>query len=175
MEPLFVIFFKYLAVFASFLAVTAPNAVQAVLALIIVFGAIACLVLLMGVEFIALVFILVYVGAIAILFLFVVMMLNVKEVSTRSVFSTLGYFTFLFIGVLLIHRASSLLQFSAKIYNTEFYLDWLQALGAQSSLHALSMVLFSPTGCILLLLVGGILLIALFGAVVLTFKEDKLD
>ena len=71
-------FFSFLATFSSVMVITVRNPVHAVLFLILTFISSAGLLFLLEVEFISLIFIVVYVGAIAVLFLFVVMMMDIK-------------------------------------------------------------------------------------------------
>ncbi len=71
-------FFSGVALFSAIMVISARNPVHSVLFLILVFCNSAGLLILLEAEFLALIFIVVYVGAIAVLFLFVVMMLNVK-------------------------------------------------------------------------------------------------
>lgn len=66
------------AILSSVLVISAKNPVHSVLALVAAYGATCGIMVQLGVEFMALLFMIVYVGAIAILFLFVVMMLNIK-------------------------------------------------------------------------------------------------
>ena len=77
-EYILFIIFSLLTIFSSIMVVNSTNPVHSVLFLILAFCNSAAIILSMGVEFLGLVFIVVYVGAIAVLFLFVVMMLNVK-------------------------------------------------------------------------------------------------
>lgn len=63
---------------SGILVISAKNPVHGVISLVITFGNITGLLLLIGVEFLGILFLLVYVGAIAILFLFVIMMINIK-------------------------------------------------------------------------------------------------
>jgi len=71
------------------MVISAKNPIHSVLFLILVFCNSAGLLMLLGVEFLGIIFIIVYVGAIAILFLFVVMMLNIKLVELNE--NTLRY------------------------------------------------------------------------------------
>ena len=66
------------AILSSLLVITSPNPVLAVIFLISVFFNIAGYLILLGVEFIGISYILLYVGAITVLFLFVIMMINIK-------------------------------------------------------------------------------------------------
>ncbi|KKC38701.1 NADH:ubiquinone oxidoreductase subunit J [Devosia epidermidihirudinis] len=83
--PLFFFYlFSIVAVASAFMVISARNPVHAVLFLILVFFNAAGLFMLAGAEFLALILIVVYVGAVAVLFLFVVMMLDVDFASLRQ-------------------------------------------------------------------------------------------
>ena len=71
-------FFGSLALVSGVMVIQARNPVHSVLFLILVFFNVAGLLILLGLDFFAMIFLVVYVGAIAVLFLFVVMMLNIK-------------------------------------------------------------------------------------------------
>jgi NADH-quinone oxidoreductase subunit J len=75
-------FFTYLfggvCIFAAIIVIRARNPIHSVIFLILVFCNAAGILLMLGVEFLAMIFLVVYVGAIAVLFLFVVMMLQIK-------------------------------------------------------------------------------------------------
>jgi NADH-quinone oxidoreductase subunit J len=71
-------FFAGLTLISSIMVIGSRNPVHSVLFLILAFCNSAGLLLLLEIEFLAMIFIVVYVGAIAVLFLFVVMMLNIK-------------------------------------------------------------------------------------------------
>lgn len=77
----FILFYVFsgLALVSSIMVISLANAVHSVLFLILVFCNVAALLLLSGAEFLAFMLLIVYVGAIAVLFLFVVMMLNVRS------------------------------------------------------------------------------------------------
>ena len=82
-----VIFFYLFASFSlisAFLVISSSNAVHSVFFLILVFFNIAGLLLLLGAEFLSFIFLIIYVGAIAVLFLFVVMMLNIRIISKKD-------------------------------------------------------------------------------------------
>ena len=83
-ESMLFFLFSSIALIASIMVINAKNPVHSVLFLILVFCNSAGLFILLGVEFLAITFIIVYVGAIAILFLFVVMMLNIKLVELNE-------------------------------------------------------------------------------------------
>ena len=68
------------ALLSSLIVITSKNPIHSIFALVVSFANVSILLILLGVEFLGLLFLIVYVGAIAILFLFVVMMLNIKLV-----------------------------------------------------------------------------------------------
>ncbi|MBW8074175.1 MULTISPECIES: NADH-quinone oxidoreductase subunit J [Metallibacterium] len=79
-------FFAFFAVLGALLVITLRNPVHAVLSLVLTFFSVACIWMLMQAEFLALVLIVVYVGAVMVLFLFVVMMLDIKVATAREGF-----------------------------------------------------------------------------------------
>src|SRR5689334_17463444 len=87
--------FAAVAVAPGVLVVSARNPVHSVLFLIVAFFNTAALFILIGAEFLALILVIVYVGAVAVLFLFVVMMLNIDFLRLRS-----GFVRYLPVGVL---------------------------------------------------------------------------
>lgn len=88
--------FSTLATFSGIFLIGSRNAIYSVLFLVLVFFNISGLLLLLEIEFLALLFLVVYVGAIAVLFLFVVMMLNIRAQDTSvSVFHLLPIGSFL--------------------------------------------------------------------------------
>ena len=93
-------FFCFFGLFSAFMVIRAKNPVYSVLFLILVFCNSAGLLLLLNLDFFALIFLIVYVGAIAVLFLFVVMMLNIKLTEVHeSIFHYLpigGFVGFIF-------------------------------------------------------------------------------
>ncbi len=85
-ESILFVLFSTLSIIFSFFVILCKNPVHSILSLIFVFFNTAALLIFLGAEFLAMLFVIVYVGAVAVLFLFVIMMLNIKE----------GDFTFLF-------------------------------------------------------------------------------
>jgi NADH-quinone oxidoreductase subunit J len=77
-------FFAIVAIMSGFLVITARNPVHSVLWLILAFFAAAGLFVLLGAEFVAMIMLIVYVGAVAVLFLFVVMMLDVDFAALKG-------------------------------------------------------------------------------------------
>ena len=78
-HALFFYFFSIIAILSAIMVIVSRNTVHAVFFLILDFISIASLFILIGAEFLGMMMIIVYVGAVAVLFLFVVMLLNVSE------------------------------------------------------------------------------------------------
>ena len=88
--------FAILALLSAFCTVTSKNPIHSVLLVFVFFNTATGLLILLGAEFLAMLFLIVYVGAVAVLFLFVMMMLNVKiSESTTSIFRYLPIGLFL--------------------------------------------------------------------------------
>jgi NADH-quinone oxidoreductase subunit J len=95
LEPLFFYVFSIVTVAAAFMVIAARNPVHSVLFLILAFFNAAGLFILLGAEFLAMILVVVYVGAVAVLFLFVVMMLDVDFAELRE-----GFLQYLPVGAL---------------------------------------------------------------------------
>ncbi len=78
--------FCLLSLICSVMVIVSKNPIHSILYLILVFCNVTFVLIILGVEFIAIIFLIVYVGAIAVLFLFVVMMLNIKILELDEVF-----------------------------------------------------------------------------------------
>lgn len=88
LAPLHVIFYIFaaIAVGSATNVITAPNPVRSVLSLVVTFFAMACIWMILHAEFLSIILILVYVGAVMTLFLFVIMMLNIRTESGKDSF-----------------------------------------------------------------------------------------
>lgn len=81
------------------LVLFSSNPVQSLLSLVMTFGLSSMIFMILGAEFMSLLIFVVYIGAIAVLFLFVIMMLNIKIVELRSLYLryiSVGFFVILF-------------------------------------------------------------------------------
>ena len=78
-HALFFYFFSIIAIFSALMVIASRNTVHTVFFLILDFISVGCLFIMIGAEFLGMILLIVYVGAVAVLFLFVVMMLNVAE------------------------------------------------------------------------------------------------
>lgn len=101
----FFMIFSFISFIAAVLVICSKNPLHSIIFLIIVFCNIALLLLVQEIEFLALVFLIVYIGAIAVLFLFVIYMLNIKviELTELNWQYLIGFFVSLFfIGIFLL-------------------------------------------------------------------------
>ncbi|HVY53817.1 MAG TPA: NADH-quinone oxidoreductase subunit J, partial [Gammaproteobacteria bacterium] len=107
--------FSALAVFSALIVVSVRNPVRSVLALVVTFFAMAGVWMLLSAEFLSLILLLVYVGAVMTLFLFVVMMLNIDAVTQQGSGFT-RYMPFGVIAVLLV-IGLMILAFSSSFHD----------------------------------------------------------
>ncbi len=160
--------FAFVAVAAGVMVVSSRNPVHSVLFLILAFFSSAALFVLMGAEFLAMILIVVYVGAVAVLFLFVVMMLDINFAELRQ-----GFLQYLPIGALigLILLAELILIFGSWDFAPEMSLAApVPPLDRVSNTHALGQLLYTRY-FYLFQASGMILLVAMLGAIVLTLRH----
>ena len=157
------------AVVSGLLVVTAKNPVHSVLFLILAFFSSAGLFVLLGAEFLAMLLVVVYVGAVAVLFLFVVMMLDVDFVGLREGFARYMPIAIIVATILLIEMiiiTSAVVTGGAGARATEVVV----ATPETSNIEAIGRVLY--TDYIYFFQAAGIvLLIAMIGAIVLTLRH----
>ena len=167
--PLFFFYvFSAVAIASAVMVVSARNPVHAVLFLILVFFNAAGLFLLAGAEFLALILIVVYVGAVAVLFLFVVMMLDVDFASLRT-----GMLQYAPIGVVvgLVLLLELLLVAGSFVVSPEIAGGAALPIdGAVENTRALGQVLYTRY-VFLFQGAGAVLLVAMIGAIVLTLRH----
>jgi len=173
-HSLFFYFFSTIAVFAAIMVTVSRNTVYSVFFLILVFISIAILFIMIGAEFLGMIMLIVYVGAVAVLFLFVVMMLNITEqlterssrrglVNNISIGSIVGVIIFLELLVVVggWKYKGTFVPLSATNLNLDI-----------SNTHALGNILY--TDYIHLFQISGmILLVAMIGAITLTFSRRE--
>ena len=173
-HSLFFYFFSTIAVFASIMVTVSRNTVYSVFFLILVFISISILFIMIGAEFLGMIMLIVYVGAVAVLFLFVVLMLNITEQLTKrssrrglvnniSVGSIVGVIIFLELLVVVggWKYKGTFVPLSATNLNLDI-----------SNTHALGNILY--TDYIHLFQISGmILLVAMIGAITLTFSKRE--
>ncbi len=152
-------------ILSALFVIAARNPVHSVLWLILAFFSSAGLMVLIGAEFLAMLLIVVYVGAVAVLFLFVVMMLDVDFVELKQ--GSLGYWPFaLLIGVILIAELALVWSASGSLTFDTFD----PSPGAETNTEAIGAVMYTQY-LLLFQLAGVILLVAMIGAIVLTLRH----
>ena len=175
-HAIFFYVFSIIAVISAIMVTVSKNTVHSVFFLILDFISISCLFIMIGAEFLGMIMLIVYVGAVAVLFLFVVMMLNVAQQknqwfnseSTTSSHIPVGLIisTIIFFELIIVvggwkykpelSNPNTTTQISSEISNT----------------HSLGQVLY--TDYIHIFQISGmILLIAMIGAIVLTFRRRE--
>jgi len=166
--------FSGILLLSSLMVILVQNSIYSVLFLVLSFISSAGILFLLKCEFLALMFIVIYVGAIAVLFLFVVMMLDVKTVSSKK--DTLKYFPFgaLIGGVFLTEILMVVGEtFKSNPYeNTflgNFHFNWYERMDTFTEIQAIGQVVYTEY-VLQFLIAGNVLLLATIAAVVLTLN-----
>jgi NADH-quinone oxidoreductase subunit J len=172
-EPLLFYLFGAITLVSAVMVISSRNPVHSVLFLILAFCSSSGLLILLEAEFMAMIFIVVYVGAIAVLFLFVVMMLNIKisEVIDEiyqyvPVGGLIGIIFLLEVFLIVDNDFVPLLASGNKVGD---YVEWSGYVDPVSNLSSLGQVLYSHYA-VAFLMAGIILLVAMIGAIVLTMQ-----
>ncbi|MDA9071244.1 NADH-quinone oxidoreductase subunit J [Candidatus Pelagibacter sp.] len=171
-HAIFFYIFSLIAIVSAIMVTVSKNTVHSVFFLILDFISISCLFIMIGAEFLGMIMLIIYVGAVAVLFLFVVMMLNVaqqknqwfsaressKHIPVGLIISTIIFFELIIVIGGWKYKpdlvASMSLNIDSSISNT----------------HAIGYVLYTDYIHIFQLS-GMILLVAMIGAIVLTFRK----
>ena len=166
--------FSIIAIVSAIMVTASKNTVHSVFFLILDFISISCLFIMIGAEFLGMIMLIVYVGAVAVLFLFVVMMLNVAQqknqwfiskVSSSHIPVGLIISTVIFFELIIVvggwKYKPDLITSSNLFTNNEI-----------SNTHSLGQILY--TDYIHIFQISGmILLVAMIGAIVLTFRQRE--
>ena len=164
--------FSTVAVFSALMVISAKNPVHSVLFLILSFVNAAGLFVLLGAEFLAMILVVVYVGAVAVLFLFVVMMLNVAEqkqswfIGKKSTHIPIG----LIVSVLILLEL--LVVVGGWKYKDDLMSSSTLNISNISNTHQLGLVMYTDY-ILYFQLAGIILLLSMIGAILLTFRQRK--
>jgi NADH-ubiquinone oxidoreductase chain 6 len=188
-EVLMLDLLSVIAILFGVYVVISKNPIMSVLFLIGLFGGIACYLIFTGITFIGLSYLLVYVGAVSILFLFILMLINVRisellieNLNSIPLAILLGYFFFIFVN-----NASpfSIFDQEKNIFYAPFENnDWFSGLYKASSNNWLGVLLdvfhISALGNVLygiysiwLIITSIILLLAMVGSIVITIKAPE--
>jgi NADH:ubiquinone oxidoreductase subunit 6 (subunit J) len=181
-EILLFYIFSSIALMSSVMVISARNPIHSILFLILVFCNAAGLLILLEVEFLAMLFLIVYVGAISVLFLFVIMMLNVKLTEfNQSVLRYLpigGVIVFIFlIEVLSIIDADLVPLFGNQSFSNIKYLlhdlnsvAWINNVDFITNSQVLGNLIYTYY-FVLFLIAGMLLLVSMIGAIILTLNK----
>ena len=166
--------FSIIAVVSAIMVTVSKNTVHSVFFLILDFISISCLFIMIGAEFLGMIMLIVYVGAVAVLFLFVVMMLNVaqqknqwfaSEESSKHIPVGIIISTLIFFELIIVIGGW---KYKPDLFDINNSIDPLTT----SNTHALGQILY--TDYIHVFQISGmILLVAMIGAIVLTFRKRE--
>ena len=172
-HTIFFYFFSIITVGSALMVIASKNTVHAVFFLILDFISVGCLFIMIGAEFLGMIMLIVYVGAVAVLFLFVVMMLNVAE-QKQSWFRGLKS-THIPVGLIvsIIILLEVLVVIGGWKYKANFIsIDSIAIDSNFSNTHQLGSVLY--TDYIYLFQIAGIiLLLSMIGAIILTYRKRE--
>jgi NADH-quinone oxidoreductase subunit J len=172
LQAIFFYLFAFVAIASAFMVISAKNPVHSVLFLILVFFNAAGLFLLTGAEFLAMILLVVYIGAVAVLFLFVVMMLDIDFAELRS-----GVLQYAPIGILvgLIVAAELVVVIGGSVLTPQAAQAITMPIpnpAQRTNTAALGDVLY--TNYVYFFQTAGmILLVAMIGAIVLTLRHRQ--
>ena len=166
---------NFATVISVILIYTTTHPIYAVLLLVLIFCEAAITLFIFNIEFLSLVFIVVYIGAIAVLFLFVVMMLNIKSLkhSILKKFFNFGLLTGFFLSIAYFVFKNSIVNFNYFQINeaAEFNVNLFDTL---NSLEILAQILYNIYP-VCVMIVGLVLLIPLLGSIILTLNCDSIN
>ena len=163
--------FSIIAVVSAIMVTASKNTVHSVFFLILDFISVSCLFIMIGAEFLGMIMLIVYVGAVAVLFLFVVMMLNVAK-QKNTWFKSSSSLSHIPIGlfVSLIIFFELIIVIGGWKYKPELLNSISLTISEETNTHSIGSVLY--TNYIhLFQLSGMILLVAMIGAIILTFRK----
>ena len=169
-HSIFFYFFSIIAIFSSLMVITSRSTVNSVFFLILDFISVGCLFIMVGAEFLGMILLIVYVGAVAVLFLFVVMMLTVAEqkqswfIGKKSTHLPTG----LIVSVLILLEL--LVVVGGWKYKTDVMSSSTLTISKISNTHQLGMVMYTDY-ILYFQLAGIILLLSMIGAIILTFRQ----
>jgi NADH-quinone oxidoreductase subunit J len=169
-HTVFFYFFSIIAIFSSLMVITSRSTVNSVFFLILDFISVGCLFIMVGAEFLGMIILIVYVGAVAVLFLFVVMMLNVAEqkqswfIGKKSTHIPSG----LIVSVLIFLEL--LVVIGGWKYKDNLMSSSTLSISKRTNTHELGSVMYTDY-ILYFQLAGIVLLLAMIGAILLTFRE----
>ena len=171
-HAIFFYFFSFVAIISAIMVTASKNTVHSVFFLILDFISISCLFIMIGAEFLGMIMLIVYVGAVAVLFLFVVMMLNVAQQKNQW-FKSSETSTHIPVGLIvsLIIFFELIIVIGGWKLKPDLTNDFINlSTSGATNTHSIGNVLYTDY-LHLFQLSGMILLVAMIGAIVLTFRQ----
>lgn len=162
-------FFAFVTIISSIMVISTKNTVHAVFLLILDFVSVSCLFIMLGAEFLGMITLIVYVGAVAVLFLFVVMMINIDFAELKS--DSLNYMPFGLLVGLVILVELGIMAVSWK-YKPDFVEKNPMTTTTASNTESIGLLIYTDY-FFFFQLAGFILLVAMIGAIVLTFRRKN--
>lgn len=168
-------FFSILLILSSIMVIVARNPLHSVLFLVASFLSSSIILFLFENEFLALFFLIIYLGAIAVLFLFVVMMLNIKytELQNSILYFPVGIFIGFTVFIEVLGAINKTFSFNTDVTLTDHnhYLNWYDSLDSYSDLYVLGQIFY--THYVLQILMAGLILyLSTIGVAFLTIKSS---
>ena len=171
-HSIFFYVFSIIAILSAIMVTVSKNTVHSVFFLILDFISISCLFIMIGAEFVGMIMLIVYVGAVAVLFLFVVMMLNVSLQKNEWFAAERGSSHIpvgIIISIIIFFELIIVVGWKFKPNLNPNSLD-LNFISEKTNTHSIGEVLYTDY-IHLFQLSGMILLVAMIGAIVLTFRK----
>ena len=173
-HAIFFYFFSIIAIFSAIMVVASKNTVYSVFYLILDFISISCLFIMIGAEFLGMIMLIVYVGAVAVLFLFVVMMLNVSGIKDKQFKRKVSY-SYISFGSLI--SLIIFLELIIVVGGWKYKPNIVEISSIRidkdfTNTHAIGNVIYTDY-IHLFQLAGLILLVSMIGAIVLTYRKRE--
>ena len=172
-HAIFFYFFSILAIFSALMVITSRSTINSVFFLILDFISVGCLFIMVGAEFLGMILLIVYVGAVAVLFLFVVMMLNVAQqkqswfVGQKSTHIPSGLIVSVLILLELLVVVGGWKYKENIMSSSNLVID-----PAVTNTHSIGSVMYTDY-ILYFQLSGVILLLSMVGAIILTYRKRE--
>ena len=172
-HSIFFYFFSIIAIFSSLMVITSRSTINSVFFLILDFISVGCLFIMVGAEFLGMILLIVYVGAVAVLFLFVVMMLNVAQqkqswfVGQKSTHIPSGLIVSVLILLELLVVVGGWKYKENIMSSSNLVID-----SSITNTHSIGSVMYTDY-ILYFQLSGVILLLSMVGAIILTYRKRE--
>lgn len=171
-----ILVFAFSSIICSLCIIYVKNPIHSILFLILTFCNISFIMILLNAEFIAIIFLIVYVGAISVLFSFVIMMLNIKIIELKESFwrylpiAFIISLLFLIQSFYIVYNSNNFFFFKDIIIFNYNY-NWFNYFDTLTNIEILGLYLYTY-GIFLFFIIGFILLVSIIGSIVLTLNQN---